>query len=875
MRLNFPLDDDPQDDPGLPRTPLQAPPAQPPVRPQAEEPQAGPEPGQDGETPEKAPKKPRRRRSLAGALLRLLLGLTLACLVLAGATAFFVYNWISRDLPDLDRIIAFKAPQATTILARDGSLLGTLYHEKRFLITLDDMPKFLPMAFLAIEDSSFYQHPGINPLAIARALLVNFSRGTKSQGGSTITQQIIKQLLLTSERSYTRKMKEALLALRLEQALSKDQILGLYLNYIYLGQHAYGVEAAARTYFGKHAANITLAEAAVIAGMPQAPSRYNPFRHPEQAKARQMEVLQRLKVLKWISDEEYAQAAAEPLVYWSMPDSVPGASQWYFEEARRLLVEFFTEDNLRALGVDTSLSGEDYVYQAGLTVQTSMDPLQQTLAGEALRAGLETVDKRQGWRGPVRHLASRAEQTAFLEKKNFDPTDLLGGQWTQALVTAVTPREIRVDLGSGHTGAIQASSFGWAKHRSVQAPPGREKEIAAPGDVIWVSLAEPEKPAKKPAQQAKKGQKAAPAPPPAPADPVAGTHHPLRLQQEPLVQGALVSIEPQSGDVVALIGGYQFGNSHFNRATQARRQPGSSFKPVVYSTALDNGFTPVSPVLDAPIEYVIPATGEVWRPSNFEKSYRGEMLLYQALALSRNTPTVRIAQTVGIEKVIERARMLGIDANLPAVLAVSLGSVGLSPINLTQAYAAFANGGLGVRPRLITSIRDAHGKELFRQDIEHWQAISPQNAYQMDMLLRRVVQSGTGGQARIEGLNISGKTGTSNDSRDAWFVGFTPYLCTGVYVGYDHMDSLGRQEQGGRTAAPIFRAYREKADEAYRDAPQDFTMPEGITMADGLPFQSGLTGPGLSATDGLVPGGDESIPQDTGEDSEYLMRQMF
>ena len=351
----------------------------------------------------------------------------------------------------------------------------------------------------------------------------------------------------------------------------------------------------------------------------------------------------------------------------------------------------------------------------------------------------------------------------------------------------------------------------------------------------------------------------------------------LNLQQEPLVQGALVSIEPQSGDIVALIGGYQFGNSHFNRATQSRRQPGSSFKPVVYSTALDNGFTPSSTVLDAPIEYVNPSTGQVWRPSNFEHNYRGELPLHTALTLSRNTPTVRLTQAVGVDKVIERAKQLGLEPSFPRTLAISLGAVAVSPLNLTQAYAAFANGGLGVRPRIITSIKDAKGRVLYKQDEEHWQAISPQNAYQMVTMLKEVVNTGTGARARIDGLNIAGKTGTSNDVHDVWFVGFSPYLCTGVYVGYDQLHSLGRQEQGGRTAAPIFKNYRIKADVAYKDSPQDFTAPEGITMVDGLAYLTSNTSPGLSATESGVKENipDSAMPADTSEGSEELLRQMF
>ena len=348
MKLNFP--EEPVQKPARdPRDPGRAGMAEKKAYTQ-EQPGQPQDPGQNRQ-PEK---KPAKRRSFAGVLIRWTIGLVISVCIIGVAAGFLLYNWLTQDLPDLDRITEFKAPQATTILARDGSVIGMLYHEKRFVITLDDMPKYLPMAFLAIEDSAFYQHPGINPLAIVRAMLVNFERGTKSQGGSTITQQLVKQLLLSSERSYLRKMKEAILATKLEQELSKDQILALYLNYIFLGQHAYGVEAAARTYFGKNAANITLAEAALIAGMPQAPSRYNPFRHPQTAKNRQMEVLGRMRTLGWITEEEYKQASEEPMVYWSMPDSVSGASQWYFEEARRLLIEFFTEGNLKALGINTN-----------------------------------------------------------------------------------------------------------------------------------------------------------------------------------------------------------------------------------------------------------------------------------------------------------------------------------------------------------------------------------------------------------------------------------------------------------------------------------------------------------------------------------------
>ena len=794
--------------------------------------------------------------------------------VAAGCGVALLFYWASRDLPDLDRLINYDAPQATVVLARDGSILGTLSHERRYNITLKDMSRYLPMAFLAVEDDNFYRHPGVDVVAIVRAAIHNFQRGHTGQGGSTITQQIIKQLLLTSERSYTRKMKEALLAYKLEQSLSKDEILLTYLNYIYLGQHAYGVEAAARTYFGKHASDLTLAECAVIAGLPQAPSAYNPFRHPEAAQNRQRHVLERMRVLQWISEEEYQQAIAEPLVYWSMPDGRDGAAEWYLEEARRLLIEFFTERNLAALGIKTPRYGEDYVYEAGLTVQTAMDPVQQDAAGAALRQGLEELDKRQGWRGPITHLSS-ADQKAFLDKSDFTPENLLGNRWAKALVTDVAARSVQVALGKGYTGVIPLANMSWARKatpRSSGGSVGDARQVVKAGDVIWVSAADAtvtvtDPKTKKKRRETSRYDSAQVRP---------GTPITLKLQQIPEVQGALASIEPQSGDVVALIGGYQFGNSHFNRATQARRQPGSSFKPIVYSAALDLGFTPTSELLDGPFVYVNPQTNEVWRPSNYEGSYKGILPLHRALALSRNTTTVRVASTIGIENVIHRAKSLGLEPNFPAELAICLGAVDVTPLNLTQAYAAFANNGMGVRPRIITSIKDAEGRELYRQNPEHWQAISPQNAYQMAQLLKEVVNAGTGGRARVPGYdNIGGKTGTTNEERDAWFVGFSPYLATGVYVGFDQVRSLGRGEQGGRTAAPIFRYYRTAIEDRYKDSPQDYTMPPGITMVDGLAFQ-GEAIPGISAVDGSeVDGSAEGGNTDTSSGGEALMRQMF
>lgn len=811
--------------------------------------------------------------------------------VACSAVAGLLFFWASRDLPDITKLEEYTPAQTTTILARDGSILGTLSHENRYSIAFSDMPNYLPKAFLAAEDDGFYEHSGIDPIAIARAAVVNISSGSKRQGGSTITQQIIKQLLLSSERSYSRKIKEAILAWQVEQNLTKDQILLTYLNHIYLGQHSYGVESAARTYFGKNASQLTLAEAAVLAGLPQAPSRYNPFRNPEDAKNRQLYVLRRMHELKWISDAEYTQAKEEPLVYWSMQDSQAGPAQWYNEEVRRLLVEFFTPQTLEALGIQTDKSGEDYVYEAGLTVHTAMEPAHQNAAGTALKRGLVELDKRQGWRGPIKKL-SPEEQLQFIDKMEFDPTNLVGEfAYTKALVTNAEEKALTVALGQGYTGIVKVEEMRWAREPNIKVAAAYAKPItdartvASVGDIILVSATEmpeivQEDPEDTEVQDAKTKKNKKPKPKAKPKfvdyDPsrvVKTEPINLRLQQEPLVQGALASIEPQTGDVVALIGGYRFGDSHFNRATQARRQPGSSFKPIVYSTALDFGFTPLSKVLDGPFVYVNPYTKKVWKPANYEHNYKGILPLYTALALSRNTTTVRVAQKVGVGNIIQRAKMLGLEADFPPELAISLGAIAVSPLNLTQAYAAFANQGLGVRPRIITAIYDADGKELYKQNTEHWRAISPQNAFQMTCLLRKVVNSGTGVRAKLEGYdNICGKTGTTNSERDTWFVGFSPNLATGVYVGFDQVQSLGRLEQGGRTAAPIFKYYRSKVEHLYKDKPQYYLRPDNVVMSDGLAFV-GRIQEGVSAIDNEIIRNNDDEFDALGGEGEDLFRQ--
>lgn len=795
-------------------------------------------------------------------------GIVCGLLALIGVgAAVGLYMWAARDLPGFTRIADYRPALTTTILARDGSVLGYFYRENRFLLSLDDMPKMLPLAFLAAEDAGFYQHKGVDLIAIVRAFLANIKTGREAQGGSTITQQLIKRLLLTPERTYERKLKEAILAYRLERYLTKDEILTIYLNQTFLGSNAYGVEAAARTFFAKHAKDLTLAECALLAGLPQAPSAYNPYRRPAAAKKRQTYVLGRLHEVGWISDEEYQAALEEPLVYKSLAADVGEEGAWYLEEVRRRLVSLFSEENARKLGLELPLYGEDAVYELGFTVRTAVEPKLQGDADKALKQGLELFDRRLGWRGPVEKIPA-ADLEKRLAEETFTPARLADGAWSKAIVTAVTEKNATVRLGP-YTGLIDVSTMRWARKPnprvgSAHAAAVKDaRKVLEVGDVVWVAALGPNAET--------------------PYDPAAvrpDTIIPLALRQKPEVQGALVSIETQTGDVVAMSGGYDFQESQFNRVTQAHRQPGSSFKPVVYSAALDNGFTAASVVLDAPVVEFMDS-GAVWRPGNYEKSFKGPMLLRTALALSRNLVTIRVAQEIGISKVIERAKDLELEADFPEVLAVSLGAVALTPLNLTQAYTSFANGGQVSKARFILSVRDFWGTPLYEAQPDVRDAISAQNAFIMASMLKDVVNAGTGGKAKVLGRPVAGKTGTSNEEKDAWFVGFTPYLATGVYVGYDQVRPMGRDGSGSSAALPIFVNYAREAFSAY--PPDDFEAPEGISFARVDAASGYLAGPGSARALTLPfytgsqpgPGGGATPDAAAAERGEDLLKQLF
>lgn len=836
--------------------------------------------------PKTTPGKARKKRSFFGHLLRLFLGLMLLGGLAAAGGGYMLYQWVADDLPSFSKIADYRPPLVTNVLARDGSLIGQFYRERRFLVSLEQLPKFVPQAFLAVEDDQFYNHPGVDIKAIIRAAIANFQHGTTRQGGSTITQQVVKRLMLTPEKSYERKLKEAILAYRLEKQLSKDDILSLYINQIFLGNNAYGVEAAARVYFAKHASELTIAEAALIAGLGQSPSAYNPYRNPSAAETRQRHVLRRLRDLGWINDAEYDQAITQKLEYRAMPSSNPDGG-WYLEEVRRLLVEMFSEENCKKNGYDFGLYGEDAVYELGLTVHTAMDPVQQHAAHEGLRHGLEDATKRHGWRGPVEHLEP-SQYKDFLIKKNFKLADLDGNGWATALVTSVNKSGADVLLSESQRGHVGVRTMNWARKpnkRVVGSVTGTfvrdATKVVKVGDVIWVSRDT----APKAAPSGKKKGKEVVEAPAGTQDTVVRGHEPviaLRLQQMPDVQGAMISIEPQSGDVVAMIGGYAFGSggSHFNRATQAQRQPGSAFKPVVYSAALDNGFTPASMLLDAPIILIDKWTHKAWRPGNADGKFDGPMPLYRALARSRNLCTVRVVQEMGVEHVIARAKALRLTPDFPATLAISLGAVAVSPLNLAQAYTAFAHEGKVSSPRFITSIQGPWGNTIYESQPEAVQAITPQNAYVMANLLKGVVNFGTGGKARVLNRPLAGKTGTTNEENDAWFIGITPYLVTATYIGYDQLQPMGRGEGGSGAAVPAYVYYAKEALKAY--PADDFPRPDGIVNADAggmtMPFIAGTepgTGYGLDAMDAEIDPEAAQQAAEQAEQGEELLKELF
>ncbi len=736
-------------------------------------------------------------------------GLILAAIIIVAGVVYLFYHY-GQDLPDHRQLAAYEPDTMTRVHASDGRLIAEYASEKRVFVPINVMPKFVVDAFLSAEDKNFYDHFGLDPISVAGALIQNignFTSDKKLVGASTITQQVAKNFLLTNEASMERKFKEAILAIRIEDTLTKDRILELYLNEIYLGYRSYGVAAAALNYFNKSLDDLTLAEAAYIAALPKAPNNYHPIKRYEAAVNRRNWVLEQMLANGKVTQKQSSTAMLDPLRI-SQRDAEEFIKADYFtEEVRRWLFNKF---------------GESELYGGGLSVRTTLDPQFQSHAEKALRDGLISYDRRHGWRGPLANIGPKSEgwreRFAALELK------LPRVPWRLALIREVTSMAARFIFEDGIEGKLALADLVWArgtrKGQKLGPKITHPNQVLIPGDVIYVE-----------AVAARNSR------------PEAG----FALRQIPEASGALVALDPHNGRVLALAGGFDFTLSQFSRATQANRQPGSAFKPFVYLAALDNGFTPASIVLDAP--YVVDQ-GEglgKWKPENYTQKFYGPSTLRLGLEKSRNLMTVRIAERLGMDKIAEYAKRFDVHPNLPLLPSMALGAGETTVLKLTSAYAMLVNGGRRITSSFVERIQDRHGRTIYARDVRHcdecgsisWdgqappelpekreQVANPTSAFQVVSMLEGVVLRGTGRSIKELGIPIGGKTGTTNAFRDAWFVGFTPDLAVGVYVGFDKPKSLGRRESGGKVAAPIFREFMRGALAETPAVP--FRVPDGI-----------------------------------------------
>ncbi|MBU0969246.1 MAG: PBP1A family penicillin-binding protein [Proteobacteria bacterium] len=705
-----------------------------------------------------------------------------------------LFFYIKQDLPQISSLDDYRPATVTSVFSDDGRKIGEFYKERRIVIPLSDMPPNLINAFVAAEDSRFRTHPGIDLQSILRAFIKNFRAGEVVQGGSTITQQVTKSFLLTPERTYKRKIKEALLAYQIEKRFTKDEILYLYLNQIYLGHGAYGVEAAAENYFGKHAKELSLAECAMMAGLPQAPSRYSPFRFPDRAKQRQIYTLNRMKEEGMISNLSVTEAIdtkldIKPRVNWFI-ERVP----CYTEHVRRYVEKKY---------------GEDALYNQGLNIHTAVNIELQKMGQNAVVKGLIELDQRTGYRGPVKNISAlQVESFSQGVAEQINGNLLDRESIYQGVVLSVDDENkvTRVRVGNFH-GLIRLKTMTWARKPDpevayYEAAVKNPSQVFELGDIILVRLV---------------------------GEGVETDEYEFALYQEPIAQSALLSIEAETGHVKTMIGGRDYRNSQFNRAYQSRRQPGSAFKPIIYAAALDKGYTAASVIIDSPVVFEDSARDSVWKPRNYKEQFYGDTLFREALAKSRNVVTIKILQDIGIDYVINYARKLGITSEISHDLSIALGSSGVSLLELVNAYSVFSNLGYLIEPVFITKIYDRNGTLLESSKLVRTKVIDMGTAYIMTSLMESVVQSGTGQRVKALKRPVAGKTGTTNNLYDAWFLGYTPRDTTGVWVGLDQEGSLGKGETGSRTASPIWLDYMQNALEG--KPARSFNVPEGIVFA--------------------------------------------
>ena len=708
--------------------------------------------------------------------------------------AYFWYIW-SSNLPVIDLVREYRPPIITEIYSDDGEVVGRLWEEKRIVIPLEQVPQNLIHAFVAAEDARFFEHEGVDIISIFRAFFKNLRARRIEQGGSTITQQVTKSLLLkNTERTYRRKVREAILSVQLEKSFSKKKILFLYLNQIYLGQGAYGVEVASRTYFDKSAKDLTLAQSAVLAGLPKAPARYSPVSHLDRAKSRQKYVLERMFQEGYITNEQLSRALETPLVIQGEMEKTFAKAPYFTEYVRQYVLEKY---------------GKDLLLRGGLRVYTTLNLKMQQTAKEALIKGLSDLDKREGYRGPLMHIDPEGSDDFNLEAlKIFILSPPKIDSIVEALVEDVSDerKEVAVRIGD-EAALLPISRMKWARKPNPEIPYYAAKvkkpsEVLKKGDIVLVRIL-------------KEG-----------FSPFVWE---VSLEQTPEIQGALLCMEPESGEVKVMVGGRNFFVSQFNRAIQSRRQPGSAFKPIIYAAALDRGMSPAEIIIDAPYVSDQNPDDEVWKPKNYKGKFFGPTLFRTALAKSRNVITVKILKKIGVKNVVRYARNMGIESDLSPDLSLALGSSGLSLIELTRAYAVFANGGSLIKPIFVKRILDRSGQIIEENQPEAEEVISKETAYVATDLLRAVIQEGTGWRIKALKRPAAGKTGTTNNLWDAWFMGYTPELVTGVWVGYDDRKAMGKGETGSRAASPIWLSFMSNV---LKDRPVvDFQVPEGVVFA--------------------------------------------
>ena len=713
--------------------------------------------------------------------------------ILLSAISIISVLWTySNDLPDYKFLKSYKPPVSSKVYSGNGDLVADFSQEKRVFVPFNSIPKNVINAFLSAEDKNFFKHPGVDAKGVIRAVINNISNILSSkrlEGASTITQQVAKNFLLTNEVSLNRKIKEAILAFRIERALSKERILELYLNQIYLGSGAYGVAAASLEYFDKSIKDLNYSEAALLAALPKAPSRYNPYRDPDIAKFRRNLVLKNLLDNNYLTSEWYEKLTKEEIILKKNKKIYLEDAQYFIEDVRKSVIETLSYDK---------------VYKQGFNINTPIDLNLQTIATKSLRDGLIAYDKRKGWRGPLTKKIYNSEWKKDLEKYKLENSI----NWKLAIVKKINKFSAEIETEDNIEGVIEYQSISWTKKEF--------NKLLKPGDIIYVKNLK---------------------------------ENIFNLQQLPKVNGGIVVMDPFTGRVLALSGGFSFKQSEFNRATQAKRQPGSAFKPFVYALALENNFTPTSLVLDAPLVLDQGDDLKMWKPENYGKKFYGPSTLRVGLEKSRNLMTVRIAQNLGVEKIVDFSKALKIYDNPEELLSISLGSAETTLLKLTSAYSVFVNGGKLVEPILIDRIQDSEGNTIFNNDKRkcincdqisyltndypeiknnYMQIFSPETAFQMTSILEGVVQRGTAKKLKDLNLNIAGKTGTTNKNTDTWFIGFTSNVLVGVYVGSDNPTPLGKYETGSKTALPIFKSFI--SDSINKNDARPFKAAKGTVM---------------------------------------------